>query len=137
MSNPGAATTSNSALQNVSSNQAIRLLAVAKGVDCNKTGDVVMPVIASSNYSVSNAVFVNASTSLTTAAGGLFSSPAAAGTAIVANAAMSGSTGPTVVVQRTVASTTVRTSPNLYFNIGTAQGAAATIDIYIYGYDFS
>jgi len=79
----------------------------------------------------------NASTSLTTAAAGVFTAPSAGGTAIVANAALSGLTGSTVVSQRTVASTAIQTGQNLYVNVGTAQGAAATMDVYVYGYDFS
>ena len=79
----------------------------------------------------------NASISLTTAAAGLFTAPSAGGTGIVANAALSALTGPTVVSERTVASTAVQTGQNLYFNVGTAQGAAATGDVYVYGYDLT
>ena len=64
--------------------------------------------------------------------------PSAGGTAVVANAALSAATGSTVVSQRTVAST--NSLPNqqyLYWNVATAQGAAATGDVYVYGYDFS
>ena len=138
MSNPGPATTTTIHPQNLASNQAIRLLAVFTGVNVNATGDqAVLPIINSTNYSVSNVVFTNASTSLTTAAAGLFTAPAAAGTAIVANAALSALTGPTVVSQRTVATTATQSAQNLYLNVGTAQGAAATVDVYVYGYDFS
>jgi hypothetical protein len=138
MSNPGPASTQTIHPQNVLSNQAIRLLAVFPGVNVNSTGDVATLNIANaSNWSVSNVVFTNASTSLTTAAAGLFTAPSAGGTAIVANAALSGLTGSTVVSQRTVASTAIQTGQNLYVNVGTAQGAAATMDVYVYGYDFS
>ena len=124
--------------QNVTSNQAIRLLAVATGVNVNATGDqATLQIINSTNYSVSNVVFTNASTSLTTAAAGLFTAPSAGGTAIVANATLSGLTASTVVSQRTVASTATQSAQNLYLNVGTAQGAAATMDVYVYGYDFS
>jgi len=40
-------------------------------------------------------------------------------------------------VKRTVAATGIQTGQNLYLNVGTAQGAAATMDVYVYGYDFS
>ena len=79
----------------------------------------------------------DASTSLTTAAAGLFTAPSAGGTALVANAALSGLTASSVVSQRTVASTATQSAQNLYLNVGTAQGAAATMDVYVYGYDFS
>ena len=138
MANPGPATTVTIHPQNVASNQAIRLLAVATGVNVNATGDqAVLPIINSTNYSVSNVVFTNGSTSLTTALAGLFTAPSAQGTGIVANAALSGLTGSTVVSQRTVASTATQSGQNLYLNVGTAQGAAATMDVYVYGYDFS
>ena len=138
MANPGPSTTVTIHPSNLATNQAIRLLAVATGVNVNATGDqAVLPIINSSNYSVSNVVFTNASTSLTTAAAGLFTAPSAGGTGVVANAALSALSASTVVSQRTVASTATQTSQNLYLNVGTAQGATATMDVYVYGYDFS
>ena len=138
MANPGPATTTTIHPQSITSNQAIRLLAVATGVNVNATGDqATLQIINSTNYSVSNVVFTNASTSLTTAAAGLFTAPSAGGTALVANAALTALTGSTVVSQRTVASTAIQSAQNLYLNVGTAQGAAATMDVYVYGYDFS
>ena len=137
MSNPGPAFVNTNHPQGLVSNQAIRLLAYFQGVNVNATGDTVLPIINSTTYSVSNVVMTNASVSLTTAAAGVFTAPAAGGTAIVANAALSALTGSTVVSQRTVASTAAQSGQNLYVNVGTAQGAAATVDVYVYGYDFS
>jgi hypothetical protein len=137
MANPGPASTVTIHPQNVLSNQAVRLLAVATGVNVNSTGDVaVLNIANSSNWSVANVVFTNASISLTTAAAGVFTAPGASG-AIVSNAALSAMTGSTIVSQRTVASTAINTGQYLYINVGTAQGAAATMDVYIYGYDFA
>jgi len=137
MANPGPASTVTIHPQSVLSNQAVRLLAVATGVNVNATGDVaVLNIANSANWSVANVVFTNASTSLTTAAAGVFTAPGASG-AIVSNAALSALTGSTVVSQRTVASTAINTGQYLYINVGTAQGAAATMDVYIYGYDFA
>ena len=135
--NPGPAVTVSAHPSNVTTNQTLRLLAVYKGVNANVTGDTVLPINNSTSYSVSNVIFTNASTSLTTAYAGVFTAPAAGGTGIVANAALSALTGSTVVSQRTVASTAAQTGQNLYVNVGTAQGAAATFDVYVYGYDFS
>ena len=138
MSNPGPASTTTIHPSNLASNQAIRLLGVATGVNVNATGDqAVIQINNSTNYSVSNVVFTNASISLTTAEAGLFTAPSTGGTAIVADAALSALTGSTVVSQRTVASTATQSAQNLYVNVGTAQGAAATMDVYVYGYDFS
>jgi len=135
--NPGPAVTVSAHPSNVTTNQTLRLLAVYKGVNANVTGDTVLPINNSTSYSVSNVIFTNASISLTTAAAGVFTAPSAGGTGIVANAALSALTGSTVVSQRTVASTAAQTGQNLYVNVGTAQGAAATFDVYVYGYDFS
>jgi hypothetical protein len=137
MANPGPASTSTIHPSNVASNQAIRLLASFQGVNVNQTGDTVLPINNTTNYSVSNVIFTNASTSLTTALAGVFTAPSAGGTGIVANAALSALTASTVVSQRTVASTAVQTGQNLYVNVGTAQGAAATMDVFVYGYDLS
>ena len=138
MANPGPSTTVTIHPSNVASNQAIRLLAVVTGVNVNATGDqAVLPIQNSSNYSVSNVVFTNASVSLSSAAAGLFTAPSAGGTGVVANAALSALTSSTVVSQRTVASTAIQSAQNLYLNVGTAQGATATMDVYVYGYDFS
>lgn len=137
MANPGPATTVTNHPSNLATNQAIRLLASYQGVNVNATGDTVLPILNTGNYSVSNVIFTNASTSLTTAAAGLFTAPSAGGTGIVANAALSALTGATVVSQRTVASTAAQTGQNLYVNVGTAQGAAATMDVYVYGYDLT
>jgi len=137
MANPGPATTVANHPSNLSTNQAIRLLASFQGVNVNATGDTVLPVINTDRYSVSNVVFTNASTSLTTALAGVFTAPAAGGTAIVANAALSALTSASVVSQRTVASTAAQAGQNLYVNVGTAQGAAATMDVFVYGYDLT
>jgi len=138
--NPGPAITQGSHPQVLGSNQAIRLLAVFQGVNANATGDTVLPIIDSTTWSVKNVVFTNASISLTTAAASVYTAPngsSGSGTAIVSNAALSGLTGPTVVSERTVASTASQTVQNLYVNVATAQGAAATFDVYVYGYDLS
>ena len=137
MANPGPATTVANHPSNLATNQAIRVLASFQGVNVNATGDTVLPIQNTNSYSVSNVIFTNASTSLTTALAGVFTAPSAGGTGIVANAALSALTGSTVVSQRTVASTALQTGPNLYVNVGTAQGAAATMDVYVYGYDLS
>jgi hypothetical protein len=134
MANPGPATTVSNHPSNLASNQAIRLLASYQSVNVNATGDTVLPINNTNSYSVSNVIFTNASTSLTTALAGVFTAPNAGGTGIVANAALSALTSSTVVSQRTVASTASLTTQNLYVNVGTAQGAAATMDVYVYGY---
>lgn len=136
MANPGPATTVSNHPQNLSSNQALRLLASYQGVNVNASGDTVLPILDTTSYSVSNVIFTNASVSLSSAAAGLFTAPGASG-AIVSNAALSALTSASVVSQRTVASTAAQTGQNLYLNVGTPQGAAATMDVFVYGYDLT
>ena len=137
-SNPGPAITQGGHPQVLGSNQALRLLASYQGVNANYAGDTILPLLDSSSYSVKFVVFTNASISLTTATAGVFTAPAASG-AIVADAALSGLTSSAIVSERTIASggTNAKTGQNLYVNVGTPQGAAATFDVYIYGYDFT
>ena len=137
MANPGPATTVSNHPQQLSSNQAIRLLASYQGVNLNATGDTVMPIIDTSLYSVSNIILTNASTSLTTASIGVFTGPSASGTTIRANATSTANTSASVVAQLATVVTTAVSSPNLYLNVATAQGAAATADIFVYGYDLT
>lgn len=119
-----------------------RLLAVARGVNVNAAGDTaIMPVVNAGTYAVEQVILTNASISLTTATAGIFTAAAGGGTAVVAAAtALSGLTGPTVVSKPTVVAGTLvlaLTAQNLYFNVGTAQGAAATLDVFVYGYDLT
>jgi len=138
MSNPGPASTQTIHPTNLASNQAIRLIGVLTGINVNAVGDNAIPVQNTGNFSVTNVIVTNASTSLTTAVAAVYPAPNAQGTAIVAAAtALSGNTGSTVVNQLTVASTALQSTQNIYFRVTTAQGAAATADVYVYGYDFS
>ena len=137
MANPGPASSVVNHTQSLVSNQALRLLAYVQGANINAAGDTALPIINATVYSVANVIMVNASVSLSAAAAGLFTATGGGGTAIVANAALSAATGPTVVSQRSVASTNTTTVQNLFLNVGTPQGSAATADFYVYGYDFS
>lgn len=137
MANPGAATTVNSHPSQLATNQALRLLGSFQSVNVNAIGDTVIPLLNFGSVSVSNVIVTNASVNLTTAAAGVFTGPSAGGTAIVANAALSACTSAAVVSQRTVASTAAIAGGNLYFNVATAQGAAATCDVFVYGYDLT
>lgn len=115
----------------------LRLLARAIGVNANAVADTLMPVINSSSYSVLYVIKTNASISLTTATGGVYTAAAAGGTAVLTPAALSGNTAANVVVQTTPTTTTVQTAQTLFWRIATAQGTASTVDIFVYGYDFS
>lgn len=136
-SNPGGATTVRNPTQTINSNQAIRLIGVAIGVNLGAIGDTVIPTINTNAFSVSQVIVTNASVSLAQAQGALYTAPAAGGTAIVSPAALSAATTAAKIVSMTVASTDNPSVNNLYFRCTTANTAAATGDVRVYGYDFS
>lgn len=137
MSNPGAATTVRNPTQMLNSNQAIRLIGKATGVNCNAVADTIINTIDTASFSVTNVIVTNASASLAQAHGALFTAAAAGGTAIVSDAALSTCTTAAKIQSMTVASTDNPSVNTLYFRIGTVNTAAATCDVYVYGYDFS
>lgn len=105
------------------------------GANMNSTADQSIP-IRSANYIIKEIVIANASTSLSLAAGGFYTAPSKGGSAIVAAIqTYSALTGSTLILNPTLAlGTTKRTESPLYFALTTAQGGAATADIYIFGY---
>jgi uncharacterized heparinase superfamily protein len=137
MANPGAASTTTNHPINLSSNQALRLIASAQSVNLNSVGDTIAPILVAGRVSAAFVYITNASTSLTTAQFAVYTAPAAGGTAILAASAPTGATTSTAVVKYDAATFSIVTGTNLYIRNTTAQGAAATADIFIYGYDFS
>lgn len=123
-------------LQNLASNQALRLIGVAYGISMNAVADTVINPINTTKYSVASVFVTNATASLAQATGGLFTLPAAGGTAIVAAAALSGATTAQKVVSQTVASTDIPTTVPLYYRVAVVNTASATADVYVYGYAF-
>lgn len=114
------------------------LLGQLLGANLNTTADQAIPM-TSANYLVTAVVVTNASTSLTTAVGGIYTAAAKGGTAMVgAGQVYSALTGDTVVLPLTLAVTTTRlTVATLYLSLTVAQGAAATADLRVYGYRFA
>jgi hypothetical protein len=140
MANPGPASTVANHPQVLGSNQALRLLASAQSVSLAVTGDTVLPILNTGRYSVSNVVVTNASTDLSASTvpfAGVFPAPGASGTAIVSNATLNALTSSSIVSQRTINSTAAQTGQNVYFNVGTAASYAATVDVFVYGYDLT
>jgi hypothetical protein len=107
---------------------------VAKGVltDTASTDAFVINVPVP-RYTVRRVTVYNASGNVATATLSVRGGPGGTGTSIVADAALTGVTGSTVVNDRTVAATGVTpavTDDLLYIRIGTASGVAgATIDV--------
>jgi hypothetical protein len=119
---------------------AYELLGRLVGANFNSTTDQPFVWLAapSTSYRVTKITCTNASTSLSTAAGGVYTAASKGGAAIVASTqAFTGLTGGTLALDLTIA-----TSPgNTFFastnspilSLSTAQGAAATADCYVYG----
>ena len=138
MSNPGPASTTTTHPSGLATNQALRLIASAEGVNLNAVADTVANIVnASGSVSVASIIVANASISLTTAELAVYTGPAASGTAIKTAYALSGNTSSAKVVVTAATSTDLVSGGKLYLRCTTAQGAAATADIFVYGYDLS
>ena len=137
MSNPGPAITSATHPTNLATNQALRLIASAQAVNLNSVADTVAPILSAGNVSVVSIIVANASISLTTAQIGVYTLAGGNGTAVKSAYAVSGNNSTTAVVVTAATSTdSVATTP-LFIRCTTAQGAAATADVFIYGYDLT
>jgi hypothetical protein len=135
--NPGAAQTTTNHPINLSSNQAIRLIGSAQSVNLNSVADTVAQILVAGRVSVAYVLVTNASTSLSTAQIAVYTLPAAGGTAVLSATALTGATTAAKVVNTAATSTDAVTGQYLYIRNTTAQGAAATADVFIYGYDLT
>lgn len=91
------------------------------------------------SFVVRRIIACNASGSLTTAVGGIYTGAGKTGDALVANTqAYSGLTNSAKIAVLTLAAVAstdaiIQTVPQIYLSLTTAQGAAMTCDIYIFG----
>jgi len=141
MSNPGPASTQTIHPSNLATNQAIRLLASASAVPISQTGDstVTLAINNTTSYAVTNVAITNANKDVSSGALAIWTGPAGTGTEIVTNATLTSNTGATYVTNSTVVSATKNvnlSAQTLYVKVGTAV-AGGTVDIFVYGYDFS
>lgn len=89
------------------------------------------------SYVIDRIIVSNASTSLTLAAGGIYTAASKGGTAIVAAAQLySGLTTSAKTLPLTIANTDLQTAA-LIFSLTVAQGGAATADIRVMGWALS
>jgi hypothetical protein len=137
MANPGAATTVTNHPSNLATNQALRLIASAQGVNLNAVADTIAPILVAGNVSVQSIIVANASVSLSSAQLAVYTGAGATGTAVKSAYALSGNTSAAKVVVTAATSTDAVTGTPLYVRCTTAQGAAATADVFIYGYDLT
>lgn len=114
------------------------LLGKLIGANMNITTDNIIPIVGSAKYAITSIVLSDASISLTTAAGGIYTAASKGGTAVVAAAqAYSAATAATKIVSLTIAaagSADYFTGSSLFLNLTTAQGAAATANIWVFGH---
>jgi len=136
MSNPGPAITISNHPQNIATNQALRLIAAYQGINLNAVADTVAAVVDSNSWQPTSMIVTNASVSLTTAQLSVYTGPNATGTLLFGPRALTALTDANKVDSSAPNATDRRTVNNLYLRCTTAQGAAATADVYIYGYDF-
>ena len=145
MSNPGPAVTNSTHPSNLNSQQALRVLAVLKGVSVASLGDTPLPVINSALYLPTTIVIANANNngatqSVASVALGVYTAPLGAsgsGTAVLTTAALTSQTTPSyVTVSSSTDTATALSAQTLYINQTTAV-ATATVDVYVYGYDLS
>ena len=117
------------------------LLGKLIAANMNVTTDKKITIFSNpSKFVIRRIVVTNASTSLSTAAGGIYTAVSKGGTAVVAaSQAYSTLTTSALFLDLTLntassANITVKSSvPNLYLSLTTAQGSAATADVYVYG----
>ena len=148
MSNPGPATTVSAHPSNVSTNQALRLIGVVKGVNLNAVGFTPIPVNNSTSYlpkelivtNVNNAgsvVSLSTSTALSITTTNVGSPSSLFGALTTAQiAALSTSVLGTAYLDSSSTSLSYA-NQTLYADVTTASGATGTGDVYVYGYDFS
>ena len=143
MSNPGPAITSTTHPSNLNSQQALRVIAVQKGVSTASLADTAVQINNSSLYVpvsvvVANANNAGATQSVASVNLGVYTAPAKGGTtSILTAAALTSQTTPTYVTISAASNpNTAQSAQTIYVNISTAF-ATATVDVYVYGYDLS
>ena len=115
----------------------VGLLGSLLGANFNSTADqpILLTVPSTSLYRVSKITVTNASISLTTAAGGVYDAAAKGGDAIVAAGQVytALSTSKKALDLTIAANLRLPAGTGLWLSLTTAQGAAATADVYVFG----
>ena len=117
-----------------------RVIGTLRGANFNAVTDQAIPM-AVAVYQITGIVVTNCSASLTLAVGGFYPTTAKGGTPIVAATQVySALTSASVLLNATVAATpliTRFTVTPVYLSLTTAQGSAATCDVYVIGVDLT
>lgn len=114
------------------------LLAWIKGANMNSVNDQAfnMFVLSSQKYRVRRITATNASVSLTTAQGGIYTGASKSGSAIVAASQTYSSLTTSLLAEDLTAAlpnAVQAAGTPLYLSLTTAQGGTATADLYVYG----
>ena len=137
MANPGPATAVTVNQQPVNNSQALVLIGVLKGLSVAAAGDTPIPLVGPIGSFVPTVVLTtNANVTMATATVGIYTAPAAGGTAVLTTAALTGQTTNAFAYVRAAtaaAANVVPVSGQLYANVGTTV-ATGTVDLYLYGY---
>jgi len=142
MSNPGPAITSTTHPSNLNSQQALRVIAVLKGLSVASLGDTAVQVNNSALYVPATVVIANANNAganvdVSSVHFGVYTAKAQNGTAVLTQAALTSQTTTSyVTVSASSTPNTAESAQTLYFNVSSAT-ATGTIDVYVYGYDLS
>ena len=144
MSNPGPAVTTSSHPSNVTTSQALRVIATLKNVNANAIANYPMQVNNSSVFLPQSLIVTdlnNAGASVTPTGLALGVATTAGGSSLYgAITAANLSTPQGVSLVAPSASTTATTVQTLYLNVTAGLSTpvtGATFDVYVYGYDFS
>lgn len=120
-----------------------RLIAVVRGLPLSSAGDVAMPTINVTSFVATTVVTTNAlvngvSGTVAAATVGIYTAPAAGGTAVLTTAALTGQTTSAFAYVRAATSVAANTQPAgvLYAHVVTTV-AGGTTDLFLYGYDVS
>jgi hypothetical protein len=117
-----------------------RVIGTLRSANFNSTADQAIPIPAQIIKWAPTAIWVtNCSVSMTLAVGGIYPAVSKGGIALVAaTQAYSAATASTILVPSVLAvTTTAYTINTVYLSLTTAQGAAATCDVYVIGMDLS
>lgn len=114
------------------------LLGGMENVNLNSANTDTAILMTPGRYRIDRIVIENASINTTAATAGVFTAAGGGGTSLAANQSLAALTASSKFLELTltaVVGTDVRTEANLQFRVGTAQGAADTANVWIFGWD--
>lgn len=113
------------------------LLASLASINLNSAASDNAVTVESSRYRIDKIIVDNASINITTATLGVFTAAGGAGTTVVADQAITALTAATKFMDLTLGGSVtadVLTAGTIYLRVGTAQGAPATANVWVFGW---